>query len=116
MKTLTVRVESLQDAATAVVEAAKENRAEKSEGLSFPRYEDMHRILSPKRLDIVRAMAGQGVLSYREVARRVGRDFKGVHTDLTALIVAGVVDRVEGGVVFPYDTIHVEFDIHADAA
>lgn len=116
MKTLTVRIESLRDSAKAVIDAAVERVPEKSAGLSFSSYEDMHRILAPKRIEIVRAMAGQDVIAYREVARRVGRDFKGVHTDLTALANAGVIDRVEGGVIFPYDTIHVEFDIHADAA
>ncbi|MGB8817465.1 MAG: transcriptional regulator, partial [Rhizobiaceae bacterium] len=75
-----------------------------------------HRILSPKRLEIIRAMAGQGPLSYREVARRAGRDFKAVHTDLKAMILAGVVDRDESGVVFPYDTMHFDFDVQTKAA
>lgn len=116
MNTLTVRIESLESAAQAVARAMKSGRAEPSAGLSFTSYETLHHVLAPKRLEIVRAMAGKGTLTYREVARLVGRDFKAVHTDLTALIQAGVVERVEGGVVFPYDTIHVEFDIHASAA
>ncbi|MGL4488863.1 MAG: transcriptional regulator [Rhizobiaceae bacterium] len=90
--------------------------AEKDAGLSFLTYEDMHRTLLPKRLDIVRAMAGQGALAYREVARMVGRDFKGVHSDLTALVKAGVIERTDDGVLFPYEMIHFEFDIKANAA
>ena len=76
----------------------------------------MHRVLSPKRLEIISAMAGQGALSFREIARRVERDYKGVHTDLTALILSGVIDREEDGVVFPYENIHFDFDIRASAA
>lgn len=115
MRTLRIRIESLEDTGRAVAEAVGAGRTEKEAGLSFPSYEAMHRILSPKRLDIVRAMAGQGALSIREVARRVGRDFKGVHGDVTALIKAGVIDRDPAGVVFPYDEIRVAFDIRAAA-
>ena len=71
---------------------------------------------SPKRLAIIRVMAGQGVLSFREIARRVERDYKGVHTDLTALILSGVIDREEDGVVFPYENIHFDFNVQASAA
>ena len=72
MKTLTVRIESLRDVARAALHAMKSGVGEQSAGLSFSSYEGMYKILSPKRLDIVRTMAGQGILPYREVARRVG--------------------------------------------
>ena len=61
-------------------------------------------------------MAGQGALSIREVARRVGRDVKAVHADVHALLDAGVLIRSnEKGVVFPYEAIHVDFTLHAVA-
>lgn len=116
MKTLTVRIESLHDAGKSILAAIKTGSAEKTAGLSFPSYEAMHRTLSPKRLEIIRVMAGQGPLSYREVARRAGRDFKGVHTDVTAMILAGIVERDARGVMFPYDTMHFDFDVQAKAA
>lgn len=116
MKTLTVRIESLRNMTDAVFKAMKSGKAETSAGMSFLTYEQMYKTLSPKRLAIIRAMAGQGVLSYREIARRVERDYKGVHTDLTALVLAGVVDREDGGVVFPYENIHFDFDVRASAA
>ena len=50
----------------------------------------------------------------QKAARRVGRDIKAVHSDLTALRKAGVVDRAESGrVEFPYETIKVEFMLRA---
>ena len=46
----------------------------------------------------------------RDAARRVDRDVKAVHRDITALLNAGVLDRAPGGgVVFPYDAVKVEF-------
>jgi predicted transcriptional regulator len=116
MKTLTVRIESLESLGQSIVHAMQVDMPETSAGLSFASYAEMHRILTPKRLEIIRTMAGQEALSYREVARRVGRDFKGVHTDLTAMIAAGVVDRKDDGVVFPYETMRFDFDIQANAA
>jgi predicted transcriptional regulator len=116
MKTLSVRIESFESFGRSVREVFKSNVPKTTAGLSFPTYDLMHRVLAPKRLDIIRAMAGQGALAYREVARRVGRDYKGVHSDITALIKAGVIERQKDGVVFPYETIHFEFDIKADAA
>jgi len=56
-------------------------------------------------------MTGQGALSIREVARRVGRDVKAVHGDIRALINAGVLDREGDSVIFPYDAVHVDFTL-----
>ena len=115
MKTLRVRIESLEEVGQSVAASMRSGEPEAEAGLSFPSYETMHRILSPKRLEIVKAMVGSGAVSIREVARRVGRDFKGVHSDVTALLNAGVIDRADGGIVFPYAAIHVEFDVPAAA-
>jgi predicted transcriptional regulator len=53
-------------------------------------------------------------LSIREVARRVKRDVKAVHTDVTALLKAGVLDRdKDGRIIFPFDSLKVEFLLHA---
>ena len=77
--------------------------------ISFASVDLLWQTLTKKRWDILRAMTGQGELSIREVARRVGRDVKAVHGDVTALIDAGVLERGEAGVVFPYDAVHVDF-------
>lgn len=118
-KTFSVRIQKFDDAlaeTARVWKAAEKGKKQKpSTGIGFASYEDMHRILTPKRLDIVRALAGNEPMSIREVARRVGRDFKGVHTDVVALANAGVIDRTEEGVSFPYDRIHFEFDVPAAA-
>jgi predicted transcriptional regulator len=48
-------------------------------------------------------------LSIHEVARRVDRGVKVVHGDIASLINAGVLDRTGDRVIFPYDTVHVDF-------
>lgn len=59
-------------------------------------------------------MAGQGGLSIREVARRASRDVKAVHSDIHALLDAGILEHTnEGAVVFLYDAVHVDFVLEA---
>ena len=67
-----------------------------------------------KRWALLRAMVGQGPMTIRGLAREVGRDVKAVHGDVHALLDAGLVDRTaEGRVVFPYDAVHVDFELKA---
>lgn len=77
--------------------------------ISFATPELLWKVLTQKRWELLRTMTGQGVMPIREAARRVGRDVKAVHGDVTALIEAGVLERRERGVVFPYDAVHVDF-------
>lgn len=119
MTTLTVRLSTMADAKARFVEAGARALAGKATPatptLNFASYEDMHRVLAPSRLAIVKALAGQGALAIREVARRVERDVQAVHRDVMTLIDAGVIDRTEKGVEFTYDRIHFEFDVSAAA-
>jgi predicted transcriptional regulator len=55
-------------------------------------------------------------MGVREIARRVGRDVKGVHTDLGALVSAGIVERTNRGkYLFPFDQVKVQFELDAAA-
>jgi predicted transcriptional regulator len=58
-------------------------------------------------------MCGAGPMAIREAARRVGRDVKAVHGDITALLDAGVLVRTDDGVEFPFDAVKVEFLLKA---
>lgn len=79
--------------------------------ISFASVALLWQTLTAKRWEILQAMAGQGDMSIREVARRVDRDVKAVHGDVTALIQAGVLNRTDEGVEFPYDAVHVDFTV-----
>ena len=84
--------------------------------ISFATPELLWAVLTAKRWGILKALTGVGPVSIRETARRVGRDVKAVHTDVMALLNAGVLDKTaDGKIVFPYDTVHVDFVLKAAA-
>jgi predicted transcriptional regulator len=107
MKTVTLSIASREDV-TGRVRAAFDGVAQGAH-ISFASPELLWQTLTKKRWEILRAMTGQGGMSIREVGRRVGRDVKAVHTDVTALIQAGLIDRIGDCVAFPYDAVHVDF-------
>jgi predicted transcriptional regulator len=110
MNVVTIGVSSIEDASKRF-EAAFQGEV-RGNFISFVSLDLMWKVLAPKRLDIVRAMIGAGPMTIREAARRVKRDVKAVHGDVHALLRAGVLDRTDdGGIVFPYDAIHVDFMI-----
>lgn len=81
---------------------------------SFESTADLWRTLSPKRWEMLKIMTGTGGLSLREVARRLERDVKGVHTDVHALLNAGLLDKTDDGkIIFPFDAVHVDFMLKA---
>lgn len=82
--------------------------------ISFGSVELLWRTLTRKRWQLLKGMTGQGPMTIREAARRVGRDVKAVHGDVHALLDAGVLERAEDGrIVFPYDAVHVDFMLQA---
>ena len=92
----------------------KTAKPEKSARISFASPELLWKVLTAKRWELLKALCGAGPVSIREAARRVGRDVKAVHTDITALLNAGVLDRAaDGRVVFPFDAVKVEFLLRA---
>lgn len=115
MKTVTIRVETMNDFKADVLSAFHStNDGAKGRGddvISFPDWQLMHKALSPNRMTILMAMAGAGELTIREIAALVSRGVKGVHTDVTALLASDMLERGERGTVFPYDAIHFDFTI-----
>lgn len=94
------------------VKAALHGKKEGSR-ISFASLDLMHRVLTPNRWNMLRAMMGAGPVGTRELARRLDRDVKAVHTDVQALLNAGVINRVGDKVEFPYDAAHVDFTVEA---
>jgi predicted transcriptional regulator len=96
------------------VRAWKTGRSEKSARISFATPELLWKVLTAKRWELLKVLCGAGPVSMREASRRVGRDVKAVHSDITALLNAGVIERAEGGgIVFPFDSVKVEFLLQA---
>lgn len=112
-KTVTLSVASRDDVTRRAL-AAFDGQVQ-GDHISFGSVDLLWRTLTKKRWELLRAMTGQGELTIREAARRVGRDVKAVHGDIHALLDAGVLRRTDGGVVFPYDAVHVDFRLTAAA-
>lgn len=112
MKTVTLDVASRQEVKDRALEAFKGKKQRVR--ISFASPELLWRVLTAKRWEILKAMTGQGPLTVRETARRVGRDVKAVHGDMTALLNAGLLDRTDKGrVEFPFEAVRVEFTLRA---
>jgi predicted transcriptional regulator len=112
MKTVTLAVADRGE----VKRRAREAFRGKKQGtrISFATPELLFRLMTAKRWQLVRTMAGCGPLSIREVARRVGRDVKAVHGDVTALLAAGILQRAaDRRIVFPFDAIRVDMLLRA---
>ena len=114
MKTLILDVATPTEAMAEFVKSWKTNEAEPCTRISFASPELLWKVLTAKRWELLKALCGAGPVSIREAARRVGRDVKAVHGDVTALINAGVLYRAdEGGIVFPFEAVKVEFLLRA---
>ena len=115
MKTVRFELEGLDAAAHAFSAAWQTGRAEAEARIGFQSPELLWKVLTAKRWELLQALAGQGTLAIRELARRLGRDVKGVHGDVRALLDAGVIEQGSNGrgVRFPYDAIHVDFVLKA---
>ena len=114
MKTVILDVRTPADSMADFVRVWNKGKPEKSARVSFATPELLWQVLTAKRWELLKALCGAGPVSIREAARRVRRDVKAVHGDVTALLNAGVLDRAEGGgIVFPFEAVKIEFMLQA---
>ena len=112
MKTVTLSVATRQAVKQRALDAFSGKR--RGAHISFASADLLWKVLTAKRWELLKAMCGAGAMSIREAARRVGRDVKAVHGDVVALLDAGILNRAaEGGVVFPFEAVKVEFMLEA---
>lgn len=114
VKTVTLDVRAPAETLAEFAQAWKTGKGARSDRISFATPELLWKVLTAKRWELLRALCGAGPVTVREAARRVSRDVKAVHTDLSALLAAGVLMRNEAGrVEFPYEAVKVEFLLQA---
>jgi predicted transcriptional regulator len=114
MNTVVLEVRSLAETLADAARAIKTGRAEREARISFATPELLWQVLMAKRWELLKVLSGAGPVSIREAARRVGRDVKAVHRDVTALLNAGVLSRTpDGSVEFPFQVVKVEFVLQA---
>ena len=110
MKTVILDVATRQEAGEDFIRAWETGKAQKNARISFETPELLWKVLTARRWELLKSLCGVGAVSIREAARRVGRDVKTVHGDVTALLDAGVLDRTASGAIeFPYEAVKVEF-------
>jgi predicted transcriptional regulator len=116
-RTLTVRLEPDWKASIrSTVKRGFSSKSYRGETLAFETPAAFFGKLTERRWELVRALQGQGAMSIRELARRVARDVKRVHEDVSALIELGLIERTEDGVTCPFARIHIDFELAAKAA
>ncbi len=76
--------------------------------LTFPDLPALLNALTPKRLELRRALHAAPAPSIKALARRLGRDYKRVHEEVETLAESGLVDRENGSLRAPYDAIAAE--------
>lgn len=110
MRTVTIGVSSIEEAGARALAAF---RGEKQDAfISFPTVEGLWTVLTPRRWALIKALAGQEPMSLRAVARLLDRDVKNTHSDVHALLSAGILNRTDDErIVFPYDAVHVDFTV-----
>jgi predicted transcriptional regulator len=92
------------------------HRAERGESfrerhLSFESWDALARVLTGKRMELLRHVRRHKVASVRALAKALGRDYSNVHADVQALTAAGLLDATNGGLQADYDAIETKIAI-----
>jgi predicted transcriptional regulator len=67
------------------------------------------RTLSPARLQVLQSLKARGALTVYELAKRLGRNYKNVHTEVAQLAALGLVERTGDNLVqVPWDLLRAE--------
>ena len=79
------------------------------EVLSFANLPLLMKTLSPARWALLQDLRARPASIY-ELAKRLKRDYKNVHTDVTQLAAIGLIQRqADGRVAVPWELLHAEF-------
>jgi predicted transcriptional regulator len=74
--------------------------------LLFQNEAEMRAAMTEMRIELLRRVARQQGLNIRRLAESLGRDYKNVHGDVTALLAWGPLEKDDQGkLVAPYDDV-----------
>ena len=111
-KVLELRVGDVRDALDRF-EAAWNRRTEGRRSLHILSLADLPlllKTLTPARWALLDRLRQAGPLSVYELAKRLERDYKNVHTDVARLVEIGLIERsAQGRVTVPWDVVRAEF-------
>ena len=84
--------------------------AKRLEVLSLADLPLLLKTLSPARWSLLEKLRAAGPVSIYELAKRLERDYKNVHTDVTQLAGLGVIERdSDGRIAVAWDVVRAEF-------
>ena len=92
------------------------HRAERGErfherSVAFESWDTLARVLTGKRMELLRYVRRNHVTSVRALAKALGRDYSNVHADVKALAGAGLLEANAKGVRADYDAIETRIAI-----
>lgn len=90
---------------------AERDETFKGHHLAFESWEALARVLTGKRMQLLRYVRRHDVASVRALAKALGRDYSNVHADVQALAAAGLLDTTDGGLHADYDVIETKIAI-----
>jgi predicted transcriptional regulator len=79
--------------------------------LAFESWDALARVLTGKRMELLRYVRRHKVTSVRALAKALKRDYSNVHADVQALMAAGLLDATDDGVRADYDAIETKIAI-----
>ena len=79
--------------------------------LSFESWEALARVLTGKRMELLRYVRRNNITSIRALAKALDRDYSNVHADVKALAGAGLLEATPRGVRADYDAIETRIAI-----
>jgi predicted transcriptional regulator len=79
--------------------------------LSFESWDALARVLTTKRMELLRYVRHHKVPSVRALAKALGRDYSNVHADVQELTASGLLDATDGGLQADYDAIETKIAI-----
>ena len=79
--------------------------------LAFESWDALARVLTGRRMELLRYVRRRKVTSVRALAKALGRDYSNVHADVRALAAAGLLDMTDSGVRADYDAIETKIAI-----
>ena len=96
---------------TAAWHRAEQGESFRERHLAFENWDTLARILTSKRLDILRYVHRHATASIRALAKALERDYSNVHADVRALRNVGLLDVTKSGVRVDYDSIETKIAI-----
>ncbi|CAD7027369.1 transcriptional regulator [Pseudorhizobium endolithicum] len=80
--------------------------------IAFESMDLLLKVLTPNRWRLLRALKGEGPTSIRQLSQKLQRDYRGVHTDVSALLDVGLVEKnTAGAICVRWDRIVAEMNL-----